>query len=296
MVKGWTMRSTILLIFIFICVLSRDGIALSLHIGDASVPLSITRNTSPSLAVGIGNTVYFGALFTDVAPTGTLRINISGTQYWLGEYCAPGTYLPPGEFRCIDCGLGHYCTGGRHRAACSGGIIGCPGTRASADVAAPKFANRLLTADEITANVTPTDLSQWRQISCCATAYEKDYDTLHNDLSLVNTAQGCANNTLSPGTYLFTVRTTSFCNNSVDPLSGHALSAFSANMLIFDHDVSYKTIHASGVYYHFVDTDGPEFTNWDFHVPQTSFCTNDLRANVDGLNNVPRVMCVYELQ
>lgn len=270
----------------------------TLHIGNAQVPLSDTRHTSPSLAIGMNGVTYLGALYSDNAPAGTLRLNVGGVQYWLGEYCAPGTYLPSESGVCTECGLGHYCAGGQHRAACSGGIIGCPGTRASADVAAPTFINRELTVDEIWANVPATDLSQWRQISCCATSYSSYFSTLQNDLSAVNYVQGCANGVLGTGTYLFTERTWNFCTPStIDPFTGNVGEAYTAHLMIFEHPVSYKTIHASNYYYQWLDVDGPDFTEWDLHVPSGFYCAADVRANISGLENVPRgVMCVYELQ
>lgn len=267
-----------------------------LHINDTQIPLSDAPHTSPTLVVNMNGTNYWGALFNDTAPANTLRLNVGGEMYWLGEYCAPGTYLPPESGRCADCGLGHYCTGGRHRATCSGGIIGCPGTNAASDVASPTLVNRLLTADEINTNVPSTNLSQWRQISCCAGTDNDYYNTLQQDWSAVNSVRGCAGGVLNPGTYLFTVRTGSFCSSATDPFDGYANCAYSANLAVFDHAVSYKTIHAANVFYHFLDIDGTEFTDWDIHVPGGHFCDVDIRANVDGLANVPRSMCVYELK
>lgn len=287
------MRAKILMLSILICGWGRLCFAVTLHIGDAQITLSETRHTSPTLVVRIGDARYYGALFSDDAPTGTVRTNIEGTQYWLGEWCAPGTYLPAGASRCADCGLGHYCTGNRHRAACSGGIIGCPGTRATADAAAPAFANRILTADEIAENITPTDLSQWRQISCCKSLYDDYYNTLDKDLSKVNSVQGCAGGPLDTGTYLFTVRTGDWCPAS-DPFSG--VGSFSTDIMVFDHTVSYKTIHAKNIFYNFLDLDGPEFTGYDVRVPDHYYCATDIRANVDGLADVPRAICVYELR
>lgn len=122
------------------------------------------------------------------------------------------------------------------------------------------------------------------------------YSTLYKDLSVVNSIEGCAGGPLGPGTYLFTDRAGGFCSSLTDPFDGAQNSAYTANIIIFDHSVSYKTIHAENVYWHFIDIDGPDFTNWDFHVPNGRFCDVDIRANVSGLESLPRLMCVYELQ
>ncbi len=269
--------------------------AATLHFGAAAVELTPVRYTSPSLAVQMTDGTYWGALYNDNAPGGTLRINVGGTKYWLGAYCAPGTYLAAGATGCVDCGLGHFCMGGRHRAPCSGGIIACPTTRASADADAPTMVNRVLTADEINANVPPTKLSQWHEISCCSTPYDDYYHTLNNDWSAINRVNGCAGGTLAAGTYLFTVRTGTFCSTAIDPFDGLENAAYSAHIAIYDHAVSYKTIHANSIYYHFLDTRGPVFTAWNTQIP-INFCQVDIRANVDGLANVPRTMCVYVLK
>ncbi|MDE6571413.1 MAG: hypothetical protein K2L95_04335 [Alphaproteobacteria bacterium] len=251
------------------------GHAATLHFGANQTTLSGEKHTSPALAVKMDGTVYWGALFNNTAPA--------------------GTYLPAGAVQCADCGMGYYCTGGQHRAPCSGGIIACPTTRAVAD-ATTTLVNRVLSADEINTNVPVTDLSQWRQISCCSTIYGDYYSTLSQNLSAVNTVRGCANGVLGPGTYLFTVRTDAFCAGMTDPFGGAANCAYSANIAIFDHAVSYKTIHAENVFFHFLDIDGPTFTGWDFQIPTNWYCITDIRANVTGLAAVPRTMCVYELK
>ncbi len=155
--------------------------------------------------------------------------------------------------------------------------------------------NRVLTADEINANVPPTKLSQWHEISCCSTPYDDYYHTLNNDWSAINRVNGCAGGTLAAGTYLFTVRTGTFCSTAIDPFDGLENAAYSAHIAIYDHAVSYKTIHANSIYYHFLDTRGPDFTAWNTQIP-INFCQVDIRANVDGLANVPRTMCVYVLK
>ena len=187
--------------------------------------------------------------------------------------------------------------GGRHRVACSGGIIGCPDVHATSDGAAPDFANRILNNDEI-AGITPTtDLtSHWRQVSCCSSVHGDYYSTLYKDLSLVNSVQGCANMVLHPGTYLFIVRTLSgTCSRYSDPFTGDT-GGYIAQMAIFDHDVSYKSIHAISVFWHFIDVDSPEFTDWDFHAPTGNYCDVSIPDNITGLETVPRQLCVYELQ
>ena len=95
--------------------------------------MTADKKTFPSLAVQIGETVYYGALFTYPANPNTIRLDVNGTLYWAGVYCAAGTYSAKGHEPCSDCGAGYYCTGWLHRAACTYGSKGCPGANHTAD-------------------------------------------------------------------------------------------------------------------------------------------------------------------
>ena len=114
-----------------------QAVAYNLNYGTGSLPLTADKKTFPSLAVQIGETVYYGALFTYPAQTNTIRLDVNGTLYWAGVYCAAGTYSAKGHEPCSDCGAGYYCTGGLHRAACTGGVVGCPCMNHAANDAAP---------------------------------------------------------------------------------------------------------------------------------------------------------------
>ncbi|MDR0727135.1 MAG: hypothetical protein LBF37_03675 [Rickettsiales bacterium] len=84
-------------------------------------------------------------------------------QSWI-KYCAAGTYLPAGGNDCVNCGLGYYCTGGSHRAPCTGGAIGCNNENNASDQMAPGLVNRVLTLDEVNAYMPQTEISQWGQV------------------------------------------------------------------------------------------------------------------------------------
>ncbi|MDR1337757.1 MAG: hypothetical protein LBJ73_01870 [Rickettsiales bacterium] len=214
------------------------------------------------------------------------------------KYCVPGTYLPPDENDCSDCGIGYYCTGGIHRAPCTGGVIACSGMNHDADeFVSDNLMNRVLTMDEVNTYVPATDIAQWRQLSCCATQYSESYDIgIGNNLQLVNDYKGCATNTIGPGTYLFTVRTGTFCTGRTDIFNGQANSASNFYIAVFDQPSSYKTFHANNVFWNFVDVGNATFTTWDFHVPTVSYCTSVNQTNVSNLASVPREICVFELK
>ena len=90
--------------------------ARTLHYGDYSVDLTNTKKTTPALNIKISDSeTIYGALFAGTAPANTLRVDYNNTNYWLGPWCPAGTYLASGTTECRDCGIGHYCTGGRHR-------------------------------------------------------------------------------------------------------------------------------------------------------------------------------------
>ena len=112
-----------------------QAVAYNLNYGTGSLPLTVDKKTFPSLAVQIGETVYYGALFTYPANPNTIRLDVNGTLYWAGVYCAAGTYSAKGHEPCSACGAGYYCTGGLHRAACTYGMVGCPGANHTADLA-----------------------------------------------------------------------------------------------------------------------------------------------------------------
>ena len=265
------------------------GTAAVLHIGDISVELDQVRHTSPSLVISMADKKYYGALFTGQPPSKTLRLTQDGTDYWLGNWCRPGTYLPTDSITCQDCGLGHYCLGQTHRAPCTGGIIGCPTTRASADGDAGSLANRLLTTTEVDAHVPPTDISQWRQVGCYNAQVPGDYySKIHADFSLVNQVPS-PSYAIGPGTYMFVHNAGAVCSSTT--------GAYSSFIMVFDHAVSYRPIHASDVFYNFIDLDGPEFTGWDMFVSPHNYCEEHAEANVTGMDRTHGFqMCVYELK
>ena len=106
--------------FLFAAFVCSQAWAYNLNYGSGSLPLTAEKKTFPSLAVKIGETVYYGALFTYPAQTNTIRLDVNGTLYWAGVYCTEGTYSDKGHEPCDSCGSGYWCIGGPNRSACSG--------------------------------------------------------------------------------------------------------------------------------------------------------------------------------
>ncbi len=270
--------------------LSHPGWAITLHMDGVAVSLDQTRHTHPSLVIQTAERKWFGALFTGSAPGRTLHVSVNGTDYWLGQWCRPGTYRADGFFQCQDCGLGHYCTGGAHRAPCSGGIIACPDIHATTDARADTMVNRVLMVDEVTKQVPGTDMSQWRILRSDSAQVPGDYlKKIKNDLSLVNTVPVDVG-VIGPGTYLFVQKAGSVCPASMG-------TGYSSFIMVFDHPVSYKMIHAENVFYTFIDVDGPEFTGWDIKLSPEHYCTTRDEANVANMDKSSGFqLFVYELK
>ncbi|MDR0726979.1 MAG: hypothetical protein LBF37_02850, partial [Rickettsiales bacterium] len=117
-----------------------------------------------------------------------------------------------------------------------------------------------------------------------------------SNLQLINQYKGCATNAIGPGTYLFTIRTAAFCSGYTDLFNGQTNSASNFYIGVFDNPSSYKTFHASSVYWNFIDIGNANFTAWDIRVPSGHFCSSVNVTNVSGLASVPSTMCVYELK
>ncbi len=277
--------------------------AATLHYGTHTVPLAPLKQTSPALAINFGGATYFGALFTGAAPTDTLRINIGGVKYWLGEFCAPGTYAPADTNTCIACGMGHFCTGGHHRAPCTYGAISCPGINHATDAALPSGAggavNVFMTLDDVNTYIPSTDITQWAKISCCSTwgaggvwATSEQPDTLND----IRTA--CVNNIIGPGTYLFVARYPSDIYGYTDCLSGTP-GLSNAFVAVFDHAVGHRIIHGNNVFQHFVDVNNAPYQSWTISTaPVGHWLQNTNQTNV---SNIPAqatglTMCVFELK
>lgn len=275
--------------------------AATLHYGTHTVQLAPLKQTSPALAINFGGATYFGALFDDAAPTDTLRIQVGATTYWLGEYCAPGTYTPPGTQTCLACGMGHFCTGGHHRAPCTYGAISCPGINHATDAALPAGAvvNVFMTSDDVNTYIPPTDITQWAKISCCST-YAPGGTLADSNIpdSLNNKNTACADGIIGPGTYLFVARypTTQFDTSDCMTATPGLSNAFVA---VFDHAVGHRIIHGNNVFQHFVDVNNAPYQSWTISTaPVGHWLQNTNQTNV---SNIPAqatglTMCVFELK
>lgn len=275
--------------------------AATLHYGTHTVPLAPLKQSSPALAINFGGATYFGALFDDAAPTDTLRINIGGVKYWLGEFCAPGTYAPADTNTCIACGMGHFCTGGHHRAPCTYGAISCTGINHATDAALPAGAavNVFMISDDVNTYIPPTDITQWAKISCCST-YAPGGALADSNIpdSLNNKNTACADGIIGPGTYLFVARypTTQFDTSDCMTATPGLSNAFVA---VFDHAVGHRIIHGNNVFQHFVDVNNAPYQSWTISTaPVGHWLQNTNQTNV---SNIPAqatglTMCVFELK
>ena len=273
----------------------------NLHYGEKSEPLFSDRKSTPALIVQIEEVLHYGYLTPGVV-SGKLIIEKSpGERYSLTvpPSCAPGTYSEDSYIPCQPCGIGHYCTGGSHRAACTWGACGCTGTDHASDNMSPSgcsgILNREMTLAEVEQWIPVTDMSQWQKLSDCSSYSQSDcsISTLPGYQELY---PGCAAGTIGPGTYLFILRV-SACPG-VDVLSGHS-GVSSVRMIIFDHPVSYKSLHVCNSISNWVDLNNIEFTSHSFVVPLGGYCSNNNYTNLTGLPGSASAvmrMYVYELK
>ena len=278
------MQTAKLLAFLLFLVVPFSAHARVLHYGDYSVALTDEKHTTPALHIQIGDELVFGAMFTDTAPENSLRISFNDTNYWVGPWCAAGTYRLPGTRECTPCGIGHYCTGGSHRAACSGGAIACPGVNHGMD-ATTELANKILTADEVNQYMPATDISQWKLLSSCqempCSRTFVDYGVL-DDISCA-----CARGVIGPGTYLF-----------IGDYVGQSL--LSAYIAVFDHPVEYGSFHANGIFYNAIDTEHIPYQTYNVRAAPDHWLYGTNQSNVTGLyvgmggSNIRLI--VYELK
>lgn len=292
-------------LLIVIVIFTTHANAHILHIGNTSVPLSENKNTSPALAVDMDNKIYWGALYTDTAPANTLRIQIDDINYWLGEYCTPGTYAAAGTNACIACGIGHYCTGGHARETCTYGAISCPGTTHSTDAELPSGAdaaiNNFMTADQVTQYIPPTDISQWERIMCGSAFVDTNVTSWNPgtiNLPYAYSAQGI----IGPGTYLFVSR---YNNTNVigtqDSLEPNKIGMTTIKMAVFNKPVGVRSLHANDIFQFFVDTEHAPYQAYT--ISSTPIGAWGQNTNTSNVSNIPSVLplsrenlCVFELK
>jgi len=271
----------------------------TLHIGTSSVPLFLDKKSSPALAVQIENTVWYGFLASGTAPGRLVTEMPSGERYHLrSPDCEAGTFSTSGSIPCQPCGQGHFCTGGSHRAACTGGACACDGTDHASNPVVPVhcLTNRMLTLAELqSANIAATSFADWQEVRCI-TAH-----ACHRGTATTPTATNtCAIGTIGPGTYLFTTRhTNGGASGTRDSFSNTlGTSVSSANIAIFDRQVGYNILHAEGTYFNFVDTNRSNFISWTIRSPNApNFNANLNATNVSGLNQIgAATLCIFRLK
>jgi len=279
--------------------------AATLHYSAYSVPLAASKQTNPSLVVMANGVKNYGPMYTDAAPANALRMNVGGTKYWVGAYCVAGTYSATGASACQNCGPGYYCGGNRARTVCTWGACGCNSATNATDSMAPAacggMLNRLLTLDEVNAYIPPTDISQWRMISCCSTQAPGGVmgswsSSIVNDINAA-----CANGSIGPGTYLFVQR---YSYNqyvpagSIDPLSGQPGQS-NSYIAVFDHTVGYHSVHGGGIFNNLVDTAHAAFQTYTLAIPiANGWNVTTNRTNVANIASVVGLtqLCVFELK
>jgi hypothetical protein len=210
----------------------------------------------------------------------------------------PATGL--GSVSCESCTIGHYCpVESNDKLVCTYGALACKDTKYATNAALPADANgktnKVLTLGEVNDLVPQTAIAQWRKISCCGT-----HGGSGSNWSTVNTSSGCATGTIGPGTYLFIEKyhPVSICEEK-DDSTGAGKGCTSAHIAVFDRKVGYKSMHGSGLFHNFVDTNNETFKSWTLSFPTTSnFAENTNQVNVSGLAaglNFTINLCVYEL-
>lgn len=272
--------------------LAMSASAHTLHYGDYSVELTNTKQTTPSLNVQLNDGIYYAAMYADNAIPNTIKINYNDKVYWLG--CPAGMYRPDGATKCVDCGLGHYCMGGNHRASCTGGAIACNGTNATSDaVADANLMNRVLSLDEVTTHIPQTDFSQWELVTCDT----GDYKYQNLPFAPENSPDCGYTITLGVGTYLFTTRSDGFCTGVTDIITGRLNFSSSFNIAVFDRPVGYKGLFVTNYFYSYIDIAHAEYQSASYHIPSDFYCENRNKTNVTNLANSPvGHICVYKLK
>ena len=259
-----------------------------LHFGDRSVPLNSTRNTSPALAVSIADEKWYGAMYSSAAPTGALRLRVGAKDYWVGKWCEPGQYLMNNS-ECVNCGMGHYCTGGLHRAVCTYGAIGCPEVNFSRNANAQPDGlgnvNKFMTLSAVEKFIPKSDISVWRRVKSCAKINQNINSSNIDDFSV---DEMCMGGTIGPGTYLFVARYKgpgiSDKPNLIDALDGRSASVSYAYMAVFDQPVGYAGILGNNIVQFFIDTAHEKYVSaTTSYAPVGQWNTNTNNTNVTGL-------------
>lgn len=261
----------------FAIFISSVAVAKTLHYGDNSIELTDSQRTYPALHIQIDpDTTVYSAMYDTIAPKNTLRISYNDTQYWLGPWCEPGSYLPPDKTECTSCGIGYYCTGGMARSACDGGIISCRTPNNATNLTAPDVVlNHFLTLDEvIESDIPQTDMTQWTLLSQC-----NNIICYNVPDRLYNTDCGCDVGTLEPGTYLF--------------LTNYSKTSKNAEIAVFDHPVGYMIQHSTGVYAVLIDTNNPTYIAYTLQsLAYTSSVNN---TNIIGVEEPGGGLYIYKL-
>ena len=284
------------LIAVFIICMPFGIYARSLHIGNGySVEFTTVKHTTPSLNILTSNGErFYGAAYTAPIPPNVLHILTANNQeYFIGPWCEAGTYLRHDANECAPCGIGHFCTGGRHRESCTYGVIACNGTNHTFDPPMPSgtsgMYNRALTMTEVNQYIPETDIEEWEKIFAGETSQQigslGDFPcgSSPNDSRLV-----AIDKTIQPGTYI--VAHEYGAENStgvISSVSGRPDFVSTAYIVIFDHDVVYRPIHMCGRFYNYFDTLHVPFQEWNLRFPYSYYETNE---NLTNVNNMSKVM------
>lgn len=270
------------LFIIFSVLIISNAFAYSLHIGNQTIEFTTVKHTTHALNVLTSNNEhYYGAIYSAPFPPQVLHFKTAyNEEYFLGPWCVAGTYLPDNVNQCTPCGVGHFCTGGRHRESCTYGAIACNGTNHTFDPPMPSgtdgMYNRALTMSEVNQYIPATDIEQWKLVYGGNPYYASTCGDSPNQSNFSGRDQQ-----ISYGTYL--VMHEYHYGTDISAVTGSQNYVSSAYIVVFDHNVMYRPLHICNYFYNFFDTLHIPYQEYDLKLPG-SFSTNN--ENVTNVNNI----------
>ena len=270
---------------IFSVLIISNAFAYSLHIGNQTIEFTTVKHTTHALNVLTSNNEhYYGAIYSAPFPPNVLHFKTENNEeYFLGPWCVAGTYLPDGVNQCVPCGVGHFCTGGRHRESCTYGAIACNGTNHTFDPPMPSgtdgMYNRALTMSEVNRYIPATDIEQWKALYSgypyrvvylqCAPENTPD----HSSLSVLDQE-------ITVGTYLVAHQHTG--------TSGYVSSAY---IVVFDHNVVYRPVAICNYVGNYFDTLHIPYENYNLLIPDdnTTYPYNRVNENATNIDNLSKL-------
>ena len=281
-----------LLFIVFLILLISNAFAYSLHIGNQTIDFTTTQHTVPSLNVLTSNNeLYYGAIYSAPFPPQVLHFKTENNEeYFLGPWCVAGTYLPDDVNQCAPCGIGHFCTGGRHRESCTYGVIACNGTNHTFDPPMPTgtdgMYNRALTMSEVNQYIPTTDISQWELLY----GGKPSYDSTCGESPNLPKFSG-RDQQIPSGTYL--VMHEYRYGTGTSAVTGTLKYVSTAYIVVFDHDVMYRPLHICNYFGNFFDTQHIPYQEFDLVIPRSYYRDNENVTNVTNLSSAAITFGLY---